>query len=389
MFAILHFFSTQRRKAYRMAAITKYEGKGKISWQVRVRKGGKLHSASFPSKKQAEDWSRELETQIVNEKYFPERAQKPVSHTVGDLIDLYLARIVPLKGPRTQRDQRRILGWWKENLGDTPLTNVTTALLEDYKHLLITQKKYVPGTVNLFLNILSPCFTYAMSPRLGWISSNPFQYIKRLPEIKRTPMVTDEELQTLLWHCGQSKSPCLYLFVRLVLASGGRHHSEALSLKWRQINFRQKTLIFLDTKGKEDRVMPLDQATLQLLSDHYKKMFPEPILPDNWLQMPLFMSNMKPGHQVKSIFGAWNSARKKAGLPWLRVHDLRHLFATRAAEKGGADLGTLKDLMGHKNIKDTTRYRHVTQNHNAAIVEKMAGATFNRDFDVLAKRKHG
>jgi integrase len=143
------------------------------------------------------------------------------------------------------------------------------------------------------------------------------------------------------------------------------------------------------TKGKEDRIMPLDQATLQLLSDHRKQMFPDAILPDNWLQTPLFMSNMKPGHQVKSIFGAWNSARKKAGLPWLRVHDLRHLFATRAAEKGGADLGTLKDLMGHKNIKDTTRYRHVTQNHNAAIVEKMAGATFNRDFDVLAKRKHG
>ena len=185
-----------------MATITKYEGKGKISWQVKVRKGGKYHSASFPTKKLAEEWSRDLEHQITQEQYFPERAQKSASHTVGELIDLYLERIVPLKAPATQQVQRRVFTWWKENLGDTPLTNVTTPLLEDYKHLLMTQKHYAPGTVNRFLNILSPCFTYAASPRLGWIASNPFQHIKRLKEEPRRPMVTDEELNTLLWYCG-------------------------------------------------------------------------------------------------------------------------------------------------------------------------------------------
>jgi len=48
-----------------MATIIKYEGKGKISWNVRVRKGGKLHTATFPTKKMAENWSRDLENQIV------------------------------------------------------------------------------------------------------------------------------------------------------------------------------------------------------------------------------------------------------------------------------------------------------------------------------------
>jgi len=102
-----------------MATITKYEGKGKISWQVKVRKGGKYHSASFPSKRLTEEWSRDLEHQFIQEKYFPERAQKPLSHTVGELIDVYCDRIVPLKVPRTQRYQQRILRWWKETLGDT------------------------------------------------------------------------------------------------------------------------------------------------------------------------------------------------------------------------------------------------------------------------------
>jgi len=56
----------------------------------------------------AEDWSRKLENEIVQEKYFP-GTQKPATHTVGDLIDIYIERIVPQKGPRTQRYQRRIL----------------------------------------------------------------------------------------------------------------------------------------------------------------------------------------------------------------------------------------------------------------------------------------
>src|SRR5712691_5524537 len=118
-----------------MATFSKYEGKGKTTWTAKVRKGGKYQRATFPSKKQAEDWSRQLEADIVNERYFPERALRSASHTVGDLIDLYTERIVPQKSPETQRKQYRILGWWKDLLGDTPLTNLTVARLEDYKYM--------------------------------------------------------------------------------------------------------------------------------------------------------------------------------------------------------------------------------------------------------------
>ncbi len=368
-----------------MATITKYEGKGKISWNVRVRKGGKLHTATFPTKKMAENWSRDLENQIVQDKYFPS-AQKS-THTVGELINLYCSRILPQKAPRTQREQGKILAWWKANLGDTSIKNVTTPLLEEYKDLLSTQKKFANGTTNLYLNTLSPCFSWASSPRLGWLSSNPFQHIKRLKEEPRRPLVTDEQLQTLLWSCGQSQSPYLYLFVRLVLGTGGRNQ-EIMTLKWNQVNFRRQTVTFIKTKGKEDRVVPLDKATLQLLDEHHKKMFPEGIWETrDEANTPLFMSTMRPGQTLKTVFKAYSKARQRAGLPWLRIHDCRHVYATRLAEKGGADLATLAELLGHKNLKHTQRYRHVTQKHNAAIIEKMAQATFHRDFDIEARRK--
>ena len=167
----------------------------------------------------------------------------------------------------------------------------------------------------------------------------------------------------------------------------GRRDSEILSLQWRQINLRRQTVPFLNTKGKEDRVVPLDKATVQLLSDHWHKMFPDAIIPHDWMTTPLFISYMKPGKQVKSIYGAWNTARKRAGLGWLRIHDLRHILASRAAEKGGADIAALAELLGHKNLKHTQRYRHVTQRHNAAIVEKMAEATWDRSSDLALQRK--
>ena len=150
-----------------MATITKYEGKGKIPWQVKVRKGGKYHSASFPTKKLAEDWSRDLEHQITQEKYFPERAQKALSHTVGELIDIYCDRIVPQKVPRTQRYQRRILTWWKETLGDTHLKKCHHFPLRRLQAPAHDPEALCPWDGESLLELLKPVFFLCGVPEVG------------------------------------------------------------------------------------------------------------------------------------------------------------------------------------------------------------------------------
>ena len=117
-------------------------------------------------------------------------------------------------------------------------------------------------------------------------------------------------------------------------------------------------------------------------------MFPEGIWETrDEANTPLFLSKMRPGQTLKTVFKAYSKARQRAGQPRLRIHDLRHVYATRTAAKGRADIATLAELLGQKNLKDTQRYRHVTHKHNAAIIEKMGQATFFRDYDIEARRK--
>jgi integrase len=350
-----------------VATISKYEGKRGIRWQVKIRRQGRQQSASFPTKRQAEDWSRKVENQIVIDTYLPEQ-NKPLAHSTAELIDLYCERILPEKAPGTQRKQRKILEWWKSNLGDTHVQNVTTALLEDYKRILSRQKHFTNGTVNVYLNSLSPVFVWAASPRLNWISRNPFNGVRRLPEKGRLPLVTDEEINRLLEWCDKSKSPLLGLYVRLILATGMRRE-ECLRLQWKQINFARRAVTVLNTKNKEDRVIPLSSSVLEYLKQEHDFLNND----DNW---HVFDSSQRVFPQV-TFWGAWRKARQRAGLEWLRLHDCRHITATRLAEAGG-DIATIAEILGHKNIKSTMRYRHQTERHTAGILEKMATEMFQK-----------
>jgi integrase len=357
-----------------MATIFKYNGKKGITWNVKIRKNGLHKTASFPTKKLAEDWARDTENQIAQEKYFPDAPSKLTSHTTSELINLYIERILPLKAKRTQIEQLRILKWWKTNVGDTDVKHITTALLEDYKATLM-RKGYSPGHMNLYLNTLSPCFTLAASPRLGWLSSNPFQHVKRLPEQHRIPRLKPEQIHDLLRACKESPSPQLYVFARLILGTGGRCQ-EVLQLRWHQVNWRQATLLFLNTKNKTDRVVPLGKNTLHVLSQYHAQMFGIMWTLDDEATSPLFPSPHNPNQPRRTIHWLWKKAREAAGLPWLHIHDLRHVFATMAAQRGQADIADLAQLLGHKSLKYTVKYRHVDIDHLGEKVQKMETSLF-------------
>jgi integrase len=63
-------------------------------------------------------------------------------------------------------------------------------------------------------------------------------------------------------------------------------------------------------------------------------------------------------------------ALRKAGIPHRRFHDLIYIFATRLVMKG-TDLGTLQELMGHKNINMIKRYSHPTSEHKKRAIERL------------------
>jgi integrase len=82
------------------------------------------------------------------------------------------------------------------------------------------------------------------------------------------------------------------------------------------------------------------------------------------------------GNPYRDIKTGWWNAIRKAGLQGLRFHDLRHTFASRLV-MAGVDLVTVKELMGHKDIKMTMRYSHPTPEHKKAAVEILDEVTTN------------
>src|SRR5262249_581388 len=217
-----------------------------------------------------QEWANKIEFSIQEEAHFPERSKRQY-HTVGELIDLYFQRILPQRTPKTQKSQRIILNWWKRNLGDTAVTNVTVRLLEDYKHILLA-KPLAPSTVNLYLDTLSAPLTYATSDALGWIPYNPVLKGKKFPIHGRVPILSDQQITTLLHWVEQYGRPHLAVFTRIALGTGGRT-SEILNLRWKQVNFKRQTLTYLRTKNKKDRTVPMDAGLVQVLKDYYDQQF--------------------------------------------------------------------------------------------------------------------
>jgi integrase len=357
-----------------MASIRKYQGPKGISWQVRIRKQGKLHNASFPTKREAEDWARNLENEIVQAKYFPERVV-PTYHTVTDAISTYSQRMLPHLDPKTQKAHAAVLRWWGKNIGDTGIQNVTPSLLEDYKYLLL-RRPLKPSTVNFYLNTLSPVFSSAASDSLQWITSNPVMKVKRFREEDRIPIVSDAQIAELLMCCEWYGKGYLAMFVRLSLATGARS-GELLNARWKQVNFRRGTMTFTKTKTRKDRTVPVDHETMQILKDYYDYQFPEEENTGFWDYSEAYIfPNPKTGKPLghTAVWKTFKRACQKANLD-LHRHDLRHIYCTKLAEMG-TDIATLAELLGHSTLKMVMKYRHVGNHQYAPQVQAMADKVF-------------
>jgi integrase len=246
--------------------IRKYEGKTGVTYQAIVKVKGKSDSATFPSKAAAREWGAKREHEMLNELYFPEKTHR--ANTLGDVITRYRERILPHLAPNSIRVRKRTLAFWEKNLGDTHLHNITPALVDDNLYIL-DQRGLAPKSVNTYREILSILFNLANSPSWNMTKNNPMKFVKRRrlgPE--RLPMLSLQQQQDLLNSCKESRTNYLYLAVLLCLRTGARHQ-EALMATWSQVNWMQKTIRYINTKGKVDRVVPLDGQLYRELKRWY------------------------------------------------------------------------------------------------------------------------
>lgn len=348
-----------------MASIKKRVSNGKTSYQVTIRrKGAPTQCGTFSSLTKAKEFVYRTEIAIKEGRYLKNSKKR----TVGNLIDRYIRDVLPQK-PKSESRQRAQLIWWKEKIGDVPLTEVSPSMIVKYRDQLLkeTTVKGIlrsPSTVVRYLAALSHAFSVA-SKEWEWIDDSPIRKVTKPKEPRgRVRFLDEEERERLLQACQESKNSYLYIVVVLALSTGMRH-GEIMNLTWKDVDFQGQRITLQETKNNERRVIPLVGLAMDLLQKHAEGSRSELLFPGKDPKRPV------------DLRFAWEKALKESGVQDFRFHDLRHTFASYLA-MGKATLTELRILMGHKSPSMTARYSHLSEEHGAAVLRKMNERIFGK-----------
>lgn len=139
----------------------------------------------------------------------------------------------------------------------------------------------------------------------------------------------------------------------------GVRRGELFRLKLSDVNFQQKIVAVFGKNGKT-RYVPLNALAFQTLSDWVRQ---------NNIEAGLLFRGAC-GGALNNVNTSWENLLEQAGIKDFRWHDMRHDFASRLVMKG-VDLNTVRDLLGHADIKMTLRYAHLAPHVKADAVSKL------------------
>lgn len=217
---------------------------------------------------------------------------------------------------------------------------------------------YAQATVNRWQVILGHMLRMAKVWGLAGSEVNPLEGVKqRDPNNKVERFLTPAETQRLRQAVEASPNPMLAPIVALLLLTGCRKR-ELLDATWDEFRLEQGFWRIPTEKSKtgKSRQVPLSEAALEVLR----------ALPRSD-DCPYVVPNPQTSKPFGAIYNSWNSARKAAGLPDVRMHDLRHSMASNMAN-AGQSLFVIGQVLGHSQPRTTMRYAHLSEGtlHKAA-----------------------
>ena len=207
---------------------------------------------------------------------------------------------------------------------------------------------YKPGSINRVIILLRYMFNLAIKWEVEGVFRNPTAGIPLLKENNQVErFLSAEEAKALLIAIKASKNPMLQHIVSMLILTGARKR-EVLDAKWEDFDMERTSWRIPNTKAGKARIVPLSDAATALLTKLRKKK-----------RSPYAFANPITLKPYKSIYYSWHTARKEAGLDDVRIHDLRHSFASFLVN-AGRSLYEVQTLLGHTQIKTTQRYAHLS-----------------------------
>jgi integrase len=289
---------------------------------------------------------------------------------------------------RSIEEIKRVLRWLTQHLRGKPLADITDGVIRQLARArredavnrraiarAVAADKPAPAakpasgaTVNRHLAQLSAVLHYAH--RRGWLATVP-PIAKAAEPAKRVAWLTREQADALL----AELPPHLAAMARFALATGLRESNIRL-LTWQQVDTARAVCWFEAHEMKAGRThsVPLNPQALQVLAaqhgKHRRLVFP----------LPRWATKQHPDEPPRQVWDsptgkvsshAWRKACQRAGVPWLRFHDLRHTWASWHVQ-AGTPLPVLQELGGWASLAMVQRYAHLGNSHVAAWAANVA-----------------
>ena len=223
------------------------------------------------------------------------------------------------------------------------------------------------GVANRCLSLLSKMFNLAELWGLRPEHSNPVRHVEKYREGKKERYLSSAEFERLAQVLADrerdgTESPYPIAALRLLILTGARL-GEALSLRWDYVDFDQRALRLPDSKTGR-KVVFLSQPAIDVLTNIPRE-----------LSNPYVIVGGKPGQPLRNLQKPWGRIRQAADLDGVRIHDLRHSYASVAAA-AGMSLPVIGKLLGHTKSVTTERYAHLADDPlkaaNEAIGARLA-----------------
>jgi integrase len=332
-----------------MATIVKTESG---TWKALVRKTGwPTTSKTFRTKRDAEDWSRRTEDEMVRGLFIKRTPSEKMS--IKEAFERYEREVMPTKSEATQEREKSRLKLLKQELGKYSLAALTSDIVSKYRDARLNSGK-ANNTVRLELALLGHLYSTAIKEWHIALPTNPVAQIKKpSPGKGRNTRLSTKDQERLLIALKEHSNPMLAWIFEIAIETGMRRN-EILTLRTYQINTERRIVSLTDTKNGDARTVPLTKTATKVFVEALN--YPmRPVDCDLIFFGELGKDKKRSPYQFDKV---WREIRDSIGLNHLHFHDSRHEAVSRLVEAGFSDQEAAS-ISGHKSMQMLRRYTHL------------------------------
>jgi len=322
------------------------------TWKAVIRKiGWPTTAKTFRTKRDAEDWARRTEDEMVRGVYLSRAPSEKL--TVAGALKRYMEEVSVTKKPTTQRSERFSAQRLNAFFGKYSMAAVSADLVAKYRDERLAEGKS-NNTVRIELAMLGHLFRIAIQEWGIGLSFNPVANIRKpSPGAGRDRRLNLSEQQRLFEAVNAHSNPMLGWIVRLAVETAMRS-SEIAGLRRSQVDLERRVVRLMDTKNGSARSVPLTRAATAVL----QSALDNPLRPND-TDLVFFGEPGRDKKRKPYIFQKlWAGIVHDLGFDDLHFHDLRHEAVSRLVEAGMSDQ-EVAAISGHKSMQMLKRYTHL------------------------------